>query len=816
MQFATILLPIIAVVAYQTLSEARRTKNTEKLFQLHEQSLAAKERFTVFMNGVVDAVDTQRLGSRALAALRNAEAQIRTLAAATGSSKLASLSGELGVLSDAFTKDGSIQLLEALRGKISNARALIAETEETYASKLDEDIRLSIEESQRVRRLVATVSGVLVCLTLWFIYQMIRGLTDPLAAAVQVADAVADGRPLDNIKIERGRDIGNLLGSLQRMHKSLNEYRARVAEYQIGLENTIDELADSRASLAQAQRLAQLGNWHWEVGSAAPYWSEEMFRVLDADPAHPPSLRHFLRRIDAAARKSAIAEFRSLLTTAHSSAREHQVIVRNANVRAVCHQFTSEADSEGRITRLFGVVQDVSERKRIEEEIRRLGLYDGLTGLPNRRFFRESLEKALARARRTNESVAVMFLDLDRFKRINDTLGHRVGDSLLRDAAKRLQDCIRDADYAARNEDSESLLSRLGGDEFTIALVGLRHPEDAGKVATRILAEMARPFVVEQNELSVSASIGVAVYPHNGETVDELLKHADTAMYNAKDQGKNAYRFFTETMNATAREKLAMENELRRALSKGEFVVHYQPKVDTRSGSITGVEALIRWNHPERGLIPPGTFIPVAEDAGLIIPIGQWVLRAACRQLKDWSDAGLNEISIAVNMSSPHFQRGKLMDEVAEATSSFTLSPGKLEIEVTESIFMDDSHTTQRTLRGLRAHGVRIAIDDFGTGYSSLSYLRRLSVDILKIDRSFVADLTTDPKAAAIATAIVSLGRSLKLDVVAEGVETAEQVAVLRESGCHLMQGYYFCKPMPAVKIEAMLRTAGENTVLPG
>jgi diguanylate cyclase (GGDEF)-like protein len=388
-----------------------------------------------------------------------------------------------------------------------------------------------------------------------------------------------------------------------------------------------------------------------------------------------------------------------------------------------------------------------------------------------------------------------MFVDLDHFKTINDSLGHFAGDQLLTEVAQRLVACGRRMDTVAR----------LGGDEFVVLLAETTL-EGAGAVARKIIDSVAQPYQIEQHQLTVTPSMGISLYPQDGRDFESLLKHADTAMYRAKESGRNAYQFFASEMNVAALERLVLENSMRQALERGEFVLHYQPQIDVASGSIVGAEALIRWKHPEIGMVSPGRFIPVAEVSGLIGPIGEWVLREACRQNHAWQTDGLPPICIAVNISSVQFRGGKLEESVREVLAATGLEPEWLELELTEGTVMSDANATVDALHRLSAMGIRLAIDDFGTGYSSLSYLKRFPIDRLKIDQSFVRDIVTDPDDWAIASAVISMGHSLRLDVIAEGVEHAEQLEMLRRQGCDEVQGYFFSVPLPAAEFAELLR----------
>ena len=443
---------------------------------------------------------------------------------------------------------------------------------------------------------------------------------------------------------------------------------------------------------------------------------------------------------------------------------------------------------EGHDPSFVAMVSDISERKAAHDQIEFLAYHDALTGLPNRLLAKDHLQQAILAAERSSTKVALLFIDLDNFKTINDSLGHVIGDGLLKGAAIRLRECLRDTDT----------LSRQGGDEFLIVLNDVRDTESITVVAEKILARLAEPFEIDHHELSISLSIGIAVYPNDGKDFDTLLKQSDTAMYQAKESGRNTYRFHIGQMNIDAIEHLRMRNGLRRALEHGEFVLHYQPQISLANGAVIGAEALIRWNHPELGMVPPGRFISIAEDSGLIVPMGDWVLGEACRQAVAWHKAGLPELLIAVNLSAVQFKRGDVEKAVTQALDESGLNPALLELELTESILIKDTEKVLATVRQLKSLGVKLSIDDFGTGYSSLSYLKRFNVDKLKIDQSFVRDMADDPNDAAIVSAIIQMAKSLNLTTIAEGVEDERQLALLRRLHCDEVQGYYFARPMPA------------------
>jgi len=431
-------------------------------------------------------------------------------------------------------------------------------------------------------------------------------------------------------------------------------------------------------------------------------------------------------------------------------------------------------------------------------------LHDLLTGLPNRILFNERLLISLANARSNREKLAVMFLDLDRFKKINDTLGHEVGDRLLKAVALRLTDCIRDTD----------ILARWGGDEFTLLLPKISSAECSAETAQRILDALKPPFLLGNDYLHITSSIGIALYPDDGEDAETLIKNADAALYSAKAKGRNNYQFYTRNINEEASELLFLENRLHHAWERGEFRVYYQPKVNINTGKITGMEALVRWQSPELGFVAPVKFIPIAEENGLIVPIGEWVLRTACRQNKAWLDAGLPPMRIAVNLSARQLQQPDLVEMVAQVLAETKLESGFLELEITETTAMQNLDLTREILKKLNTMGVRIAIDDFGTGYSSLNYLKKFPIQTIKIDRSFVRDMTVDLYDVAIAKAVIALGQSLNMSVVAEGVETLEQLECLRQLGCEEMQGYLFSEPLPDKDAIAFLRKFGSLSML--
>jgi diguanylate cyclase (GGDEF)-like protein len=453
---------------------------------------------------------------------------------------------------------------------------------------------------------------------------------------------------------------------------------------------------------------------------------------------------------------------------------------------------------------VLGLVRDISERKHTEEQIRRLAYCDSLTGIPNRQAFLETLERELHRSQMGNKKFAVLFMDLDAFKRINDTLGHNVGDHLLKLVSERLRETTRPSDLVSRGDQTTNL-ARLGGDEFTILIPDLERVEHALNVAHRVKEAMRRPFLIEGNEIFVTASIGISLFPEDGDDCNSLLKYADTAMYHAKNCGKNNAKLYSSSLTMQIMSHVKLEVGLRKALRNDELYLLYQPQIDVRSAEIVGVEALVRWRHPERGIISPTEFIPLAEETGLIVPIGEWVLRTACSQAKDWQRQTRRNVRMAVNLSAKQFKDENLSQIVVSALQDTSLEPRLLELELTEGTLMDDAKATLATLEQLRRIGVYLSIDDFGTGYSSMNYLKRFDVRALKIDRSFICGLPQDSENAAITRAIIAMAHGLKMVVVAEGVETGEQLQLLQQYGCDLVQGYHLGHPVPAASITQKL-----------
>lgn len=451
-------------------------------------------------------------------------------------------------------------------------------------------------------------------------------------------------------------------------------------------------------------------------------------------------------------------------------------------------------DEEGNVTRLLLITRDVTDRKQSEETIHHLAYHDALTDLPNRRMYVQQLSKEMMQAKRFQSSLAVLFLDLDRFKDVNDSFGHDVGDMLLIEASKRLQACLKPGDVVAR----------LGGDEFTIMQNQLLDRNEATALAEQIMYQLQRPFELDGHVFNVSCSIGIALYPQDGDNPEDLLKRADTALYTVKSRGKNGYDFFDPSMEAKSLERILMENEMRKAIEQEQFQIYYQPKIDIATSAMTGMEALVRWVHPELGIIPPNRFIPIAEETGMILALGEWILKQACKQNKNWHDQGYT-LKVSVNLSARQIYQKDLVEMIKDILQETKLSPHWLELEITESIFVKMEEATA-VLQQIRDIGIQISIDDFGTGYSSFSYIKSLPVDTIKIDASFIRDIHHNQESQAIVKAIVTIAQSLNMNVIAEGIELHDQVAALKENGCDHGQGYLFSKPLPTDDFDQLLR----------
>ena len=528
----------------------------------------------------------------------------------------------------------------------------------------------------------------------------------------------------------------------------------------------------------------RLTGWPLEEALGRPL--EEVFRIVDAETREPVQNPMTL----------AIRDNKTV------ALKPNCVLVRRNGVESAIEDSVAPIhDRHGTVTGAVMVFHDVSVARALTLKMSYLAQHDSLTDLPNRVLLNDRLNEAIHLSSRYRRKLAVIFLDLDHFKHINDSLGHVVGDRLLQSVAKRLFTCVRSSDT----------VSRLGGDEFVVLLWEVRHAQDAALTATKILEALRLPHYIDEHELHISASIGIVTYPDDGADAETLLKRADLAMYHAKDAGRDSFQFFKLEMNARAIARQTIEESLRHAIERNELVLHYQPKLDLGSGEVIGAEALIRWHHPKRGLVPPKEFISVAEDCGLILPIGRWVLREACRQARAWQVSGLPALGMSINVSSVELRTPGFVAGLRSILTETGLEPRLLELEMTEAVLIDESRSVADVLSELKEIGVRLTLDDFGTGYSSLTHLKRFPIDALKIDRSFVRDLATESDGAGIVTAMIGMGRNLHLQVVAEGVETRQQLEILMENGCHQAQGYYFGRPVPGEQFSRRLECGVEQ-----
>ncbi len=559
----------------------------------------------------------------------------------------------------------------------------------------------------------------------------------------------------------------------------LNRYR-QLLEERAKFERLI-ELSPDGILLVDARGMIQLAN-------------PAMRRMLHAENGYSLNATNWMVCIAPDEREHCRTYVSRVIANPMEVAHAETVLLRSGGERIPVEVVAGHIAWQGRPMAQL-IVRDITERKQTEEQLRVLAYHDALTGLPNRSLFHTLLNQALAKGRRTQRMGTVLLIDLDRFKNVNDTLGHAVGDLLLKNVAARLSGCLRESDAVAR----------LGGDEFAVLLEEMPQSADGATVAEKIMGVLTAPFDLAGHEIFVTASIGISVFPNDGQDVQAILKNADTALYRAKEQGRNSYAFYTADMHADALRRMQLENGLRRALERQEFRVFYQPRVALNTGQVLGMEALLRWQHPELGLVPPGQFIGLAEETGLIVPIGEWVLRTACAQTKAWQAAGFPHLRLSANISGREFRQPDMVEKVKQALEDTGLEPQVLELELTESILIEVSEETLAKLQALKRTGVHLSIDDFGTGYSSLEYLSRFPVDRLKIDQAFVRDISGDADNGAIIRAIIAMAHGLDIKVTAEGVETAEQLGFLRTYRCDEMQGYYFGAPVPPDQFVKML-----------
>jgi len=631
-----------------------------------------------------------------------------------------------------------------------------------------------------------------------------------IAFGILVANAFVSYRTIANL-IEASRTAENtlkLVGALKDLQGNVVGSEIELRGYIIGGER--DRLARAQAFLGRAANLVQtlralsgaIPDQMPQVELLGTLIDEEFERFATLSKIHgQKGVSAAVRTIRATASEATTRRIQ-LLTTDLMAAGDARLARRNEQSRRGSDLSVVTAAVATLLNLgLLGVVillvrREIKDRQHAEEVVKFAATHDPLTGLANRLLLTERVNRALAAAKSEGRRIAMLFIDLDRFKNINDTLGHEAGDRLLQNVANRLARCVRRSDTVARQ----------GGDEFVVLIEAFQGPDDLAQVAEKILVEVAEPMTVYGREFQITASIGVSTCPVDGEDLQALLKNADIAMYRAKQQGKNTYQFYAEKMNPHSVERLELEAALRRALERNELTLHYQPKIQARTGRVTGIECLLRWQHPTIGPVPPDQIVPLAEETGLIVPIGKWALRTACLQARKWAEQGLPLLRMAVNLSARQFMSPTLLDDVEGTIAETGMDPRWIEFEVTESVMMPDPEQAVKLLRKLKAIGVRVTIDDFGTGYSSLAYLKRLPIDCVKIDASFVRGVPVDASDVAITDTILAMSRSLGLKVVAEGVETRDQMSFLERRGCDEMQGYYFSKPLPAEQLTVYLR----------
>lgn len=605
----------------------------------------------------------------------------------------------------------------------------------------------------------------------------------------------------DRESIKKAYDVGATDYFAKSTNLALLPHRVR---YILRSSQTYSDLKESQERLSKAQRIAHLGNWHLSLETGELQWSTEVYRIFGKVPSEAVlTYDYFFSQVHPDDQELVRDAVGYALENSTAFRIEHRVLRSDGSVGIVQQIGEVLVGEDGSAIGMDGTIQDVTEQKAAEERIRNLAYFDPLTGLGNRQQFTERLNATLADARRRRTRVAVVFLDLDQFKQVNDSLGHAAGDDLLKQVADRLRSSIRESDMLARNEATQ--LARLGGDEFTLILTDLDRATDAAIIAERVCKALAEPFEISGQKVYVSSSIGIAVYPGDGSDADALVTHADVAMYQSKTNGGNQYTFYAASMSRELHERLDLKTRLRDAIENDYLSLRYQPIVRLLSGELVGVEALVRWYDAELGAIAPDRFIPVAEESGLIEAVGEWVLREGCRKLAEWEARFDVQIRLSFNISAFHFGRGKLgalLDQVVEATG---VSPEHVQLELSESLIMRTLEEAIAELQALKDKGVTLAVDDFGTGHTSLRGLARLPLDSLKIDRTFIQELGSSPLADTLVGTIAAMGKALGLELIAEGLETSEQLAFVRDHACDLGQGYVIARPMTANNIEALI-----------
>lgn len=576
-------------------------------------------------------------------------------------------------------------------------------------------------------------------------------------------------------------------------------------------------LQENEAKLRESQRIANLGHWEWDITNNRAEWSEQIYEILGLSPdVVEASYDAFLKAVHPEDRSGFNRAIGHAMEQGESYLLEHRIVRPDGQECYVVSQGKAQRQDPVQAVKVRNVVQDITERKHSEERIFHLANFDNLTGLPNRKLFAEHAARLLAAARKDGSRVAILLLGLDRFKRINDSLGHAAGDELLKEVAGRIATCMRDSDLISRDQVLDGVpysLARQGGDEFMLLIRGVERADAVARFAQRLSDELSRPLHAVQQDISVNASIGISLFPDDGEQQDALINYADMALGYAKEAGGGCFRFYSRDMNEWANKRIDLESRLNHAIERNEFQVYYQPQICLSSGRLTGLEALLRWWPQGGDMVPPNEFIPIAEETGLITEIGAWVLHQACGQLKRWQAQGYDLVPVAVNVSARQFVDEDLVKMIEDELSAFDLAPELLELELTERVIMRNIEETRSKLRALKKIGVKLSVDDFGTGYSSMNYLKRFPLDTLKIDRSFIMDLETDSNDESIIRAIVAMSKGLGLSTVAEGVETEQQRELLSDIGCDLMQGYLYSRPVPAEEAAACLTRPVQKVV---
>jgi len=590
------------------------------------------------------------------------------------------------------------------------------------------------------------------------------------------------------------------------------------AQYILRSSRALVNLKQSEARLVDAQSIANLGSWEFDLVSGEIYCSQEVYKIFGIEPGNGRITYNFFMNAVRPQEKDAVTErMRKALSEESTFTIECRIVTQDGRERSILIKARINRDETAKATWIVGFIQDITERKEVEEKIKQLAYYDTLTGLPNRILFQDSFNHAISFATRTKTQIGIFFVDLDRFKQINDTLGHAVGDKVLQEVAERLNAGVRKYDYVSREpvEGIEAEIARFAGDEFIIMLKNVRDHFDAAKVAQRIQDSLTMPYSIDGTEIIVTPSIGISLYPVDAERLDDLIKFADIAMYHAKELGRNNFQFYSQSLDSTAKDHLILEGQLRNAIKRNELFVLYQPIMQVQSSEISGVEALVRWRHPEHGILSASNFVPLAEETGLITEIDEWVLLDVCRQIKAWQDRFDRNWMVSVNVSGRNFKKRTLVETVGKTLRNTEIDPRWLKLEITEGVLIDNDGYVVSALNSLKKMGIKLALDDFGTGYSSLGYLRKFPLDILKIDKTFVKDILVDPDCTSITSAIIALAMSLKLDIIAEGVETKEQMELLLQKGCEKQQGNYFSPPLSVTDLEEFLQHGKSGTGAP-